>query len=134
MKQNIYIKIAILLGTFNLQAQNVNLSKDELIKTLCKNWEVSFASMNGMKINQLPENTAFEVNFNSDGTLYFIGTEEKGQWLFNAKKKYVEFWVNKKAVSRIKSLSEKEFTAILVNNGQKDVPGLPNLEIHYTAK
>ena len=62
MKKKIYLTICFIIGLqLNLNAQNITQSKVEINKILCKKWVPDYALMGGMRINQLPNNLAFEL-------------------------------------------------------------------------
>lgn len=134
MKNKLYLTICLIIGLqLNLNAQNVTQSKVELNKVLCKKWVPDYALMGGMKINQLPSNLAFELEFNSDNSYFVIKEKkkQKGEWSQNTSKKYIELAINNKITSRITKISETEFILVLVSDGKNDPPGLPSMEIHF---
>jgi hypothetical protein len=66
-----------LVINLNSKAQNVTQSKTELSKLLCKTWKADYAMMNAMRINQLPNNSAFEFEFNTDNSYFVIKEKTK---------------------------------------------------------
>lgn len=86
-----------------------------------------------MRINQLPNNIAFELEFYSDNSYVAINEKEKqkGTWSLNTSKKYVELVINNKITSKITKITETEFILVLVSNGKNDPPGLSSMEIHF---
>ncbi|MBC7555997.1 MAG: hypothetical protein H7195_03440 [Chryseobacterium sp.] len=137
MKKILYITFGLFFGiNFNLKAQNISQTKTELNKVLCKTWKADYAMMNGMRINQLPNNIAFEFEFNSDNTylVFKEKTKQKGKWTFNEKKKYIDLSINNKTNSRITKINENELILILVSDGKSNPPGLPNMEVYCKAK
>ncbi|WP_035648818.1 hypothetical protein [Flavobacterium sp. ASV13] len=137
MKKIFYLTLSLFFGiNFNSKAQNVSQTKTELNKVLCKTWQADYAMMNGMRINQLPNNIAFELEFNSDNSYLVIKekTKQKGKWTFNEKKKYIDLSINNKTNSRITKISENELILVLVSDGKNNPPGLPNMEIYCKTK
>jgi len=114
-------------------AQEVTLSKSELENVLCKQWEIEYAMMNGMKIGQMPGAADFDIKFKSDGKYNLIredGKNENGIWIYNVENKFVELSIKDKTTSRIKSISNEKLILTLVP-GQNDPQGLPSVEIHF---
>ncbi|WP_426485839.1 hypothetical protein [Flavobacterium sp. 2] len=137
MKKIFYLTLSLFFGiNFNSKAQNVSQTKTELNKVLCKTWQADYAMMNGMRINQLPNNIAFELEFNSDNSYLVIKekTKQKGKWTFNEKKKYIDLSINNKTNSRITKISKNELILVLVSDGKNNPPGLPNMEIYCKTK
>jgi hypothetical protein len=137
MKKILYLTLGLFFGiNFNSKAQNISLTKTELNKALCKTWKADYAMMNGMRINQLPNNIAFEFEFNSDNTYLVIKekTKQKGKWTFNEKKKYIDLAINNKTNSRITKINENELILVLVSDGKSNPPGLPNMEVYCKTK
>ncbi|WP_268849379.1 hypothetical protein [Flavobacterium aestivum] len=137
MKKILYLTLGLLLGiNFNSKAQNVSQTKTELTKILCKTWKADYAIMNGMRINQLPNNIAFEFEFNSDNSYVVIKekTKQKGKWTFNEKKKYIDLSNNNKTNSRITKINENELILVLVSEGKSNPPSLPNMEVYCKTK
>ncbi|MGB3605809.1 hypothetical protein [Psychroserpens sp.] len=133
MKKTI-ILIGLIIG-MNLASysQEVTLSKSELENVLCKQWEIEYAMMNGMKIGQMPGAADFDIKFKSDGEYDLIredGNNESGIWTYDAENKYVELSIKEKSTSRIKSIDKGKLILTLVS-GQNDPPGLPSVEIHF---
>lgn len=134
MKKSIYLVIIILIATsFNLKAQVIQ-SETELNKILCKNWKPDFAVMGDVKINQLPNTIAFELEFNSDNSYFVIkdNDKQKGKWTFNPDKKHIELSINNKVTSRIIKINETEFILVLVSEGIKN-PSIPHMQIHFKS-
>lgn len=137
MNKVLYLTMGLLLGVnLNSKAQNVTQSKIELNKVLCKNWKADYAMMGGMRINQLPNNIAFEFEFNPDNSYTVIKdkTKQKGKWIFNENKKYIDLSVNNKTNSRITKINENELILVLVSDGKNNPPGLPNMEVYCKSK
>ncbi|PHS66714.1 MAG: hypothetical protein COB12_05790 [Flavobacterium sp.] len=133
MKKTILF-IGFLIGlNFNLLAQNINLNKSELESVLCKQWEIEYALIDGMKIGQIPGATDFDFKFKSDGKYDLIreeGNIENGLWVFDIKNKYVELLIKGKLTSRIKSIEKDKLILAMVSR-QNDPLGLPSVEIHF---
>ncbi len=120
----------------NSKAQNVTQSKTELSKLLCKTWKADYAMMNAMRINQLPNNSAFECEFNTDNS-YIVNkekTKQQGIWTYNENKKYIDLAINNKTNSRITKINENELVLVLVSEGKNNAVGLPNMEVYLKAK
>ena len=66
--------------------------------------------MNGMRINQLPNNMTFELEFKADNSYFVIREKrkQKGKWNFIQNKKFVNLSVNNQIISRITKISENE--------------------------
>ena len=137
MKKILYLTFGLFLGiNFNSKAQNVTQTKTELNKVLCKTWKADYAMMYGMRINQLPNNIAFEFEFNSDNSYLVIKekTKQKGKWTFNEKKKYIDLSINNKTNSRITKINENKLILVLVSDGKSNPTGLPNMEVYFKSK
>ena len=122
--------------SFNCAAQNITQNKTELSTILCKTWKVDYALMNGMRINQLPNNMTFELEFKTDNSYFVIREKgkQKGKWNFIQNKKFVNLSVNNKIISRITKISENEMVVILISDGKINPPGLPNIEVYLKVK
>lgn len=134
MNKNLYLTICFIIGLhLNLKAQNVTQSRVELNKILCKKWAPEYALMGGMRINQLPNNIAFKLEFNYDNSYLVLKENEKqkGKWTQNTSEKYVELIINNKITSRITKINETEFILVLVSDNKNEPLGLPSLEIHF---
>lgn len=137
MKKILYLTLGLFLAiNLNSKAQNVTQSKTELSKLLCKTWKADYAMMNGMRINQLPNNSAFECEFNTDNSYFVIKekTKQQGIWTYNENKKYIELAINNKTNSRITKINENELVLVLVSEGKNNAVGLPNMEVYLKAK
>jgi hypothetical protein len=137
MKKILYLTLSLFLAiNLNSKAQNVTQSKTELSKLLCKTWKADYAMMNGMRINQLPNNIAFECEFNTDNSYFVIKekTKQRGIWTYNENKKYIDFAINNKTNSRITKINENELVLVLVSEGKNNAVGLPNMEVYLKAK
>jgi len=133
MKRTLIV-IGLIIG-MNLTcfAQEVTLSESELENVLCKQWDIEYAMMNGMKIGQMPGAADFDIKFKSDGEYDLIredGENESGIWTYDSEKKYVELSIKDKVTSRIKSLDTNKLILTLVS-GKNDPPGLPSVEVHF---
>jgi hypothetical protein len=128
------LSIGLIIGlNFMLFAQEISLNKSDLESVLCKQWEIEYASMNGMKIGQMPGASDFDFKFKSDGKYDLIredGKNESGVWVYDTENKYVELSIKGKVTSRIKSIDKNKLILILVS-GKNDPKGLPSVEIHF---
>ncbi|MFT5254482.1 MAG: hypothetical protein ACI87N_003554 [Flavobacteriales bacterium] len=137
MKKILYLTLGFFLAiNLNSKAQNVTQSKTELSKLLCKTWKADYAMMNGMRINQLPNNIAFEFEFNTDNSYFVIKekTKQQGKWTYNENKKYIDLAINNKTNSRITKINENELVLVLVSDGKNNPVDLPNMEVYLKTK
>ncbi|MEP3210847.1 MAG: hypothetical protein ABJN95_16715 [Maribacter sp.] len=132
--KGILLIFGFLVGLSNgLSAQDIGLSKTQLETVLCKQWQIEYALMGGMKIKQMPGAADFDFKFISDGKYDLIrkdGNNESGIWKYFPENKYVELSIKDKITSRIKSIDESKLILILVS-GENDPPGIPNVEVHF---
>jgi len=118
-------------------AQNVSMNKEEVVKTLCRQWKPQYAQVGAQRIDQLPGNMAFEVEFKVDNTFVITGSDKKkktGKWTFNSQKKYVDLNVDNKAKLRITTLTKSTFTAVMDNTDGEVPQGLSGLQIVFVQK
>jgi len=137
MKKILYLIVGLFLAiNLNSTAQNVTQSKTELSKLLCKTWKADYALINGMRINQLPNNIAFEFEFNTDNSYFVIKekTKQQGIWTYNENKKYIDLAINNKTNSRISKINENELLLVLVSDGKNNIIDLPNMEVYLKTK
>ena len=123
--------VIILIIGMNLiaSAQEITLTKSELEDVLCKQWEIEYAMMNGMKIGQMPGAADFDFKFTSDGNYDLIredGEKESGTWVYNVSNKNIELSIEEKMTSLIKSIDENKMIVTLISER------LPGVEIHFT--
>jgi hypothetical protein len=136
MKKILYLTVGLFLAiNLNSKAQNVTQSKTELSKLLCKTWKTDYAMMNGMRINQLPNNIAFEFEFNTDNSYCVIKekTKQKGKCAYNESKKHIDLAINNKTNSRITKINENEIILVLVSDGKNNPVGFPNMEMYLKS-
>jgi hypothetical protein len=132
-EKSLNVFVFLIIHNFSLNAQDINLSKSDLEVVLCKQWKIEYALMGGMKIQQMPGAADFDLKFKSDGTYDLIqedGTIDNGIWVFDSKMKLIVLSIKEKVTSRVKSINENKLILTLVS-GQKEPPGLPNMEIHF---
>lgn len=105
MKNFTFIITLLCLKMGNINAQNINLSEDEVSTILCHTWRLSFATIDGQPI---PIHIKFEVQFNKDHTYFLLSNPDAiGTWSYNPKEKYIELKTkNRKA--KIGTLNKKE--------------------------
>ncbi|CAM4410864.1 hypothetical protein [Zobellia nedashkovskayae] len=131
-------KKLLLLGfiiglNFTLFAQDININETELESVLCKQWEIEYALMGGMKVGQMPGASDFDFKFHPDGKYDLIREDadnSAGIWTYNSDGKYVELSIEEKVTSRIKYIDQNKLILTLVS-GQNDPPGLPSMEVHF---
>jgi len=132
--KKILIIIGLIIGiNVSVFGQEVTLSESELENVLCKQWEIDYAMMNGMKIGQMPGAADFDFKFASDGTYELFrenGNDELGNWIYYQENKYIELSIKEKVTSRIKSIDKNKLILILIS-GENDPPGLPSVEVHF---
>jgi hypothetical protein len=92
--------------------------------------------MNGMRINQLPNNIAFKFEFNTDNSYFVIKekTKQQGKWTYNENKKHIDLEINNKTNSRITKINENELVLVLVSDGKNNPLGLPNMKVYLKIK
>ncbi len=124
-----YLLILLLFSPFySSQAQNINLSEEEIIKTLCHTWSLSFASIKGKPIQI---DLDFKVQFNSDYSYFLLSNPENpGKWMYNKQGKYIELRTNNR-IARITSLNKKEliFIEMDIDEYQRATP--QNSQFHF---
>ena len=137
MKKILYLTVGFFLAiNLNSKAQNITQSKTELSKLLCKTWKADYAMMNAMRINQLPNNSAFEFEFNTDNSYFVIKekTKQQGIWIYNENKKYIDLAINNKTNSRITKINENELVLVLVSDAKNNAVGFANMEVYLKTK
>lgn len=128
MKKNL-ILIVLLFGiSLNSSAQEVSFTKTELEEVLCKQWEIEYAMMNGMKIEQMPGAADFDIIFKADGSYDLIrkdGDNKSGIWVYDTANKSIELSIEERTTSSIKSINHNKM--ILTLDSEK----LSGVEIHF---
>jgi hypothetical protein len=124
--------LLLLLISSAVYSQNITQDKATATKLLCKTWIADYAMMNGLKIEKMGQMKSLEYTFKADGT--YVGNKTvTGKWLFNAKKKCIELYLNGILKSTITSLQSKKIVMIL--NVDKSAPkGIGKLEIYFKSK
>ena len=121
--------------TFNflIIAQEITFAKSKLKPILCKRWQIEYAMMGKMKIEQKIGAADFDLKFNTNGSYDLIhddGKTQQGKWVYYTDKKYIELSINNKVKFHVKSIDKTKLILTLVA-GKGDPPGLPQLEIHF---
>lgn len=125
-KQFIYILSVIIMGiTGSARAQQVTQPVAAVEKMLCKKWTISYATMQGMRIGQMPGNQQMEFEFFKDRTFKTSGnlSSKKGQgtWVYDLKQHCISMAV--KGGERLKVSSLKTNEMILA----VDLPKSPSM-------
>ena len=97
MKHTICLCAVILLSSTSLLfAQDVNMTKENVSKVLCKKWKISYIINDGMKIVPLPEQ-GFNYEFKNDNTFSMThkGDAINGTWSYDLNKKLIKLKINK---------------------------------------
>lgn len=100
------------LGTFS---QNIILSPDSINTLLCKKWQVDYALMGNMKIEQLPGATEINYEFLKNGTVIMTTSpatdkeKTKGSWSYDAKNKRIKIVTYNKNTGVITDLNDSLF-------------------------
>ena len=128
MKKVIFSCI-IVMTVFGSQlfAQNINISLDSIQKLLCKNWEVNYAIMGGMKITRKPDASEINYKFNKDQTFFISRNnpkeKKKGTWSYDPKKNLINLTLDGRTNTKIISLKEDEFVMVVdTKNATPDDP------------
>ena len=128
------ILIGLIIGmNLTSSAQEVTLTKSELKSILCKQWGIEYTMINGVKTNQKPGASDFDLKFKNDGKFDLIrenGKNESGIWIYDTENKYVDLSIKGKITTRIKSIDETKLIMGLVS-GKNDSPGQPTVEVRF---
>jgi len=133
MKRTLLFIVFLLGLSVSIFGQKVKMSTATLKTVLCKQWEIDYSMMGGMRIGELPGAPDFDFNFKLDGNYELIredGTNEHGNWFFNYKKQFVELAIEGKVTSIIKSIKKDKLVLVFVVR-EDDYPGLLNVEVHF---
>ncbi|WP_372746925.1 hypothetical protein [Lutibacter sp.] len=124
----------ICLVVFTASSQKVYMSKVKLDGIICKNWNVDFTTLSGMKIRKLNDATNFTLLMKQDGTYSLdtvTGEKKQGNWVYNTDKKYVLLFTDDKIYARIKAVKDTEMILNLEGEGaEENDSALANLDIH----
>ena len=134
MKKNVWIFGVVIVAFGNsLIGQKISQSESELKSLLCKQWEIEFAMIGDMKIDQLPGATDFDFKFRPDGTYDTLkdnGDTTTGSWKFYSDEKYVELEINGTKTSRIEFLTGNKLVLIMTPE-DSGPPGMDKIEAHF---
>ena len=132
--KKILILIGLIIGmNLTSSAQEVTLTKSELKSILCKQWGIEYAMIDGVKTDQKPGASDFDLKFKKDGEFELIrknGENESGIWTYDTENKYVDLSFNGKIKTRIKSIDETKLIMGLVS-GKNDSPIQPIVEVRF---
>ncbi|WP_130733742.1 hypothetical protein [Flavobacterium sp. J27] len=124
-----YLLFLLIFCRFSfIQSQNINLTEEEVITTLCHTWSLSFATIQG---NPIQINADFKVQFNRDYSYFLLSNPENpGKWSYNKQGKYIELQTNGRT-ARITTLSKKEmiFIEMIIDENHRSTP--PNSQFHF---
>lgn len=129
--------IGLLCSSQSLFAQNINGTLDSIQTLLCKQWEVDYVLMGGMKIGRMPGAAEINYEFNKDKTFFMTSDDPndkaKGTWSYDPKKKLIKLTLNGGTNSNIVSLKEGELVMLLEANAA--VPDdLKDVQMVYKPK
>ncbi len=119
------------IGSFLSNAQSLTQTKEELTQLLCKRWDINYAKIGEMKIEQMPGASDFDILFDKDGTYEIInadGEANKGKWTYYPKKQFVQMEINDRQTLRVIDISENKL--ICTSTPGTDGPPM-NTEIHF---
>jgi hypothetical protein len=113
MKKLMYTLIILWASLTGMaHAQQVTQPAAAVEKMLCKKWEVSYVTMQGMRIGQMPDNQRMAFEFFKDKTVLFSGNKTaksaKGSWVYDQKQKLISVTVKNGAKMKISSLKPTE--------------------------
>jgi hypothetical protein len=133
MKKIAVVFALIISCQFSVKAQEITLKPSKLESVLCKRWQVEYAKMGEMKIEQIPGATDFDLLFDKNGTYQVIKTDsedsQSGTWTYDTKNNSVELEANGNVKFQVKSIT-KEKLILSLNLGDDAPPGMSNLELH----
>lgn len=128
MKKIIFITSLLILSISSLQAQNINLSEEEVNVVLCHTWKLDSAIIKGKKMQI---NVNFEVIFNTDKSYFLVSNPNTiGTWKYNKVNKNIELQIKDRA-SIITSLKEKEFFIIEIQKDEYSKSTPSDSEFHF---
>ena len=119
--------IALTVSGGSLFAQNITIPADSIPALLCKQWEVDYAIMGGMKIGRMPGATEINYEFKKDKTVLITTNDrkdvKKGTWSYDPKKKLIKVTVDGKSDTSITSLKDDELIMLVdTKNATPDDP------------
>ena len=129
-----YFLLFIFIASLQLsQAQEITSKEAELKTLLCKKWDIYFAKIGEMKMEQMPGAADFDVTFFKDGTYEIVnvnGESNKGKWTYYPEKQFVQLEINERKTLRVIKISEDK----LVCSSTPGTDGPPmNVEIHFKS-
>lgn len=107
----------ICFSAFQIQAQDVKGSADQVKAYLCKTWEINYSMAEGTKVSRAPGGKNLIYTFNPNGTVYFYDhskTRITQDWSYDEHNGVVLISENGKANTRVVSLSKDEL-AMMIN-------------------
>ena len=120
----------ISLFVFTVTSQNIYMPKVKLDKIICKEWNVEFATLAGMKMRKLSDGANFDLLIETNGMYNLTkvtGEIRQGHWVYNVDKKYVLLFVENNIFARIKAVNNAE---MILNLEEENNSALSNLDIH----
>jgi hypothetical protein len=119
--------------TFFCNAQSLTQNKDELTQLLCQRWDIDFAKIGEMRIEQMPGAQDFDVVFYNDGSYEIIDTTSeanKGIWTYYPEKKFIQLEINGRKTLRVIDLYKNK----MVCSSTPGTDGPPmDIEIHFKS-
>ena len=129
--------LAFIFFCNSTSAQDVNGPIESIQTHLCKNWEVDYVLMGGMKIGRMPDATEINYQFNKDKTFFMTSDDPidktKGTWSYDPKKKLIRLTLNGKSSSSVVSLKNDELVMIAEPNGATP-EDLPEMRMIFKPK
>ena len=119
-------------------SQKVDLSEEQLIVTLCKNWKLDYELHDG-KLSSITNNPilrSYFLEFKADYTFISIinGTKTIGSWCYNVKNKNVELTLHEQNELRIFSIEENSLIMVLRSQIGRNQITLPKTHSKYSLK
>lgn len=109
--------IAFTISATSLFAQNIAIPVDSINTLLCKNWDINYAMLGGMKIGKMPGVPEVSYAFAKDNSFIMSSNDpkdkKKGTWSYDPKKKLIKLTADGKSNTSIISLKEDEFIMLV---------------------
>jgi hypothetical protein len=122
--------------TISTFSQNINLSIDSVNTLLCKKWQVDYALMGNMKIEQPPGATEINYEFLKNGTVIMTTSaatdkdKTRGSWIYDVKNKRVKIVTYNKNTGVITGLNN----SMLIMQMNTDKNGFAEGELKMVCK